>query len=42
MPAGAHETIYGNTPAMGLAAATSATQIGPRTETASQRLGGGA
>src|SRR6478609_7723714 len=38
VPAGAHETIYGNTPLMGLAAATSATQIGSRTETASQRL----
>ena len=31
VPAGAHETIYGNTPSMGLAAATSAVPIGART-----------
>jgi hypothetical protein len=42
VPAGAHETIYGNTPPMGLAAATSATEIGPRNETARQRLAAGA
>ncbi|WP_426561516.1 DUF4188 domain-containing protein [Angustibacter sp. McL0619] len=38
VPAGGHETIYSNTPAMGLLAATSAAPVAGRTETASQRM----
>ena len=38
VPAGRHETIYGDAPLMGLARATSARPIGSRTETAAQRM----
>jgi len=38
VPAGAHETLYGSTPLMGLAAATSAVPVGGGRESAQERL----
>jgi hypothetical protein len=42
VPAGAHETLYGSTPPLGLAAATSAVPVGAGRETARERISAGA